>query len=136
MPVTVSRIDRTTFQVAVEGRRAMVQLAVDDERCWAFADGCVFELDLSPDRPTPRRGPPAPSLAAPMPATVITVLVEPGRAVHRGDTVLLLEAMKMELALRAPRDGTIDEVSCREGDLVQPGAPLVTLREESEGEAD
>ena len=131
-PVDVSRIDPTTFQVTIDDRRVVVHLAVDGDRCWAFAAGCVFELDLAPDRPAPRRGPSPPSLSAPMPATVLTVLVEPGDEVRRGDTVVLLEAMKMELALRAPRHGMIDEVKCREGDLVQPGPPLVTLRAQEE----
>jgi 3-methylcrotonyl-CoA carboxylase alpha subunit len=60
-----------------------------------------------------------------MPATVIKILVAPGSAVKTGDTVLLLEAMKMELPIRAPADAVIKAVHCREGDLVQPDVALV-----------
>ncbi len=62
-----------------------------------------------------------------MPATVTAVLVTPGATVSTGDTLVRLEAMKMELAIRAPVDGTVTGVACREGELVQPGRPLVTL---------
>lgn len=67
------------------------------------------------------------ALAAPMPATVAAVLVQPGAVVAAGDTLVRLEAMKMELAIRAPAAGRVTVVDCRAGELVQPGRPLVTL---------
>lgn len=67
------------------------------------------------------------ALAAPMPATVAAVLVQPGAVVAAGDTLVRLEAMKMELAIRAPAAGRVAAVDCRAGELVQPGRPLVTL---------
>jgi len=69
----------------------------------------------------------AAALSAPMPATVLKVHVRPGDSVRKGDTVILLEAMKMELPLRAPADGTVAAVHCREGELVQADAVLVEL---------
>jgi biotin carboxyl carrier protein len=76
-------------------------------------------------------------LASPMPATVIGVLVAPGAPVARGDTLVMLEAMKMELPIRATTDGVVAAINCRVGELVQPGSPLVELSEartEPEGE--
>jgi 3-methylcrotonyl-CoA carboxylase alpha subunit len=67
------------------------------------------------------------ALAVPMPATVVRVGVSPGQPVRHGDLLVALEAMKMELAVRAPRDGVVSAVHCREGELVQPGRPLVDL---------
>ncbi len=75
--------------------------------------------------PAPRSN--ADALSAPMPATVTAVIVEPGATVTAGDTLIRLEAMKMELAIRAPADGRITAVHCNIGDLVQPGRPLVVL---------
>ena len=69
------------------------------------------------------------ALAAPMPATVAAVLVQPGAVVAAGDTLVRLEAMKMELAIRAPAAGRVTAVDCRAGELVQPGRPLVTLEQ-------
>lgn len=71
----------------------------------------------------------ADTLASPMPATVISVLVSAGDRVAQGDTLVLLEAMKMELPLRAPHAGVVADVRCTPGALVQPGAALVTLME-------
>jgi len=66
-------------------------------------------------------------LTAPMPATVLKVLVAPGAHVKKGDTLIILEAMKMELSLRAPGNATVTAIACREGELVQPDAILVEL---------
>ena len=65
--------------------------------------------------------------APPMSATVVRIAVAPGDRVHQGDLLVSLEAMKMELPIRAPRDGIITAVLCREGDLVQPGQVLVDM---------
>jgi acetyl-CoA carboxylase biotin carboxylase subunit len=65
------------------------------------------------------------ALVAPMPATVIKVQVKPGDAVKKGDSVVLLEAMKMELPVRALGDGVVAAVRCREGELVPADAVLV-----------
>ncbi len=62
-----------------------------------------------------------------MPATVVRVLVAPGDLVARGDTLIVLEAMKMELPVRAPRDAAVRAVHCREGDLVPPERVLIDL---------
>jgi len=64
-------------------------------------------------------------LTAPMPATVIKVQVKAGDAVKKGDVVVVLEAMKMELPLRALGEGIVRAVRCREGDLVQADATLI-----------
>ena len=65
------------------------------------------------------------NLIAPMPATVIKVQVKPGDPVKKGDVVVVLEAMKMELPLRALGDGVVAAVRCRVGELVQADATLV-----------
>jgi biotin carboxyl carrier protein len=67
------------------------------------------------------------SLRPPMAATVVRVAVAPGARVSAGDTLVVLEAMKMELPIRAPRDGVVRSVHCAEGHLVQPDMLLVEL---------
>jgi oxaloacetate decarboxylase (Na+ extruding) subunit alpha len=67
------------------------------------------------------------AMTAPMPATVMKLLVEPGAQVADGDTVIVLEAMKMELAVRAPRAGVVKAIHCKVGELVQPGVVLLEL---------
>jgi pyruvate carboxylase len=63
-----------------------------------------------------------------MPGTVVTVAVVPGAKVARGDTLVTLEAMKMEAAVRAERDGTIAEVLAKPGQHVEAKDLLVLLK--------
>ena len=68
------------------------------------------------------------AVKAPIPGLVIKILVSPGQAVTEGDTLLLLEAMKMENEIRAPRNGTIHDVRVGPGTQVAMGQVLVSLR--------
>jgi biotin carboxyl carrier protein len=133
---TVARVDRHAYRVTrAEGAERgeasrLVWARVDGPGgvVWATANGDTIEVALEtsarPARPTVAA---VGSLAAPMPATVVSVRVKPGDAVTRGQTLALLEAMKMELPLRAPADGVVRAVHCQPGELVQPGPPLIEL---------
>lgn len=106
-----------------------VYTAIENGIVWTFIDGEVFRIEVEDaERATRARASAGDeALAAPMPATVIKLLVEPGAIVERGDALLLLEAMKMELPIRAPHAGQVTAFHCKAGDLVQPGVPLVVL---------
>ena len=115
-------------EVVRDGRRYIATVARDGARAWVHVGGHVFVIE--PARAETRRGSAAAdhdALSAPMPATVARINVKPGDRVSNGDVVILLEAMKMELPIRAPRDGAIAKINCSAGELVQPGVPLVEL---------
>ena len=129
-PVIVTRIGDGVYRVEREGRNEIVYVTGSPDDTWAFWNGQVFRGSFaapSPGRPHAPRGKATQSLTAPMPATVIRVLVQPGAAVKKGDTIIILEAMKMELPIRAPADATVAAVHCRDGDLVQPETTLIDL---------
>ena len=65
------------------------------------------------------------AVTAPMPATVLRINVKPGDAVKKGDVLVLLEAMKMELPVRATDAGVVAAIRCREGELVDADAVLL-----------
>ncbi|MDG1252281.1 MAG: biotin/lipoyl-binding protein [Schleiferiaceae bacterium] len=67
-------------------------------------------------------------LKAPMPGLVLSVHVKAGQAVTKGDTLIVLEAMKMENALKAPHDGVIDSVQATAGSAVEKGAVLLAFQ--------
>ena len=67
------------------------------------------------------------SVNAPMPGNILDVKVKPGDSVKAGDTLLILEAMKMENEISAPQDGTIASVNVRKGDVVNSGDLLCTM---------
>jgi biotin carboxyl carrier protein len=103
-------------------------VASSGDRQWVFLNGSVYELEThAAGRRRRRAASGHSSLSAPMPATVIRVEVSPGAHVRRGDTLVILEAMKMELPIRADTDGTVTNVACQPGDLVQPGVALVEI---------
>jgi biotin carboxyl carrier protein len=66
-------------------------------------------------------------VVAPMPGKIVRLLVAPGEAVAVRQGLVVVEAMKMENELRAPRAGTVSEVAVQEGAVVELGAVLVTI---------
>ena len=107
-----------------------VWAAGDGDRWWIFVDGYVHVLEVQRSGQRVRRAAASDgNLTAPMPATVIRILASAGDRVKAGDTVMILEAMKMELPVRAAIDGVVTAVRCREGALVQPGQELIVITE-------
>jgi acetyl-CoA/propionyl-CoA carboxylase biotin carboxyl carrier protein len=76
------------------------------------------------------------SLEAPMPGTVVQLRVEPGASVAAGETLVVLESMKMEISIAAPRDGSVAEVLVAAGNQVDRGAVLIELAEEEASAVD
>ena len=66
-------------------------------------------------------------IKAPMPGTVVNVVVSAGQAVKAGDDLVFIEAMKMETPVKAPQDGTVATVDVAKGESVDSGKVLVTL---------
>ena len=118
------------FYLVTDGEtRWRVAVAGTGDTRWISVNGqvTVVEVEAGRARGPRRRSAHAGEMTAPMPATVVKILVEPGQDVAEGSTVLVLEAMKMELPIKAPRAGVIKAVGCAQGELVQPGVPLVEL---------
>lgn len=67
-------------------------------------------------------------LTSPMPATVIEVRVKPGDKVTEGQVCAVLESMKMEISIRAGRDGVVEQVNVDKGQTVEEGVVLVALK--------
>jgi acetyl-CoA/propionyl-CoA carboxylase biotin carboxyl carrier protein len=102
-----------------------VEVYPDGSAVWLVDGGVPSRWSLALDRAGARSA--GGSLDAPMPGTVIDVRVEPGAAVAEGDTLVILESMKMELAIQAPADGVVADVFVATGDRVAQSAPLVAL---------
>ena len=115
----------------IEGPPATLVWAVASGNSrWAFLDGTSYELEIPrPSAGRRRAGRHHGSLTAPMPATVRRINVSAGDRVERGDTLIILEAMKMELPVKSGSAGAVRAINCREGDLVQPGAELIEIDE-------
>ncbi len=89
-------------------------------------DVSITEGDDSDDAPSGGGGGGAP-VTAPMPGVVFEILKGPGDSVEEGETVIVLEAMKMEMAISAPSAGVVSEILVGKGDQVTSGQVLATL---------
>ncbi len=111
-----------------DGRSTVVTVAGTPQETWVSTGGVARTLvvDGSPKRSGAARHA-ASDMTAPMPATVVSVVVAVGDQVAAGAPVVVLEAMKMELTVRAARDGVVRAIACAVGDLVKPGVRLVEI---------
>jgi 3-methylcrotonyl-CoA carboxylase alpha subunit len=107
-------------------------ILLDAEEVLVFLLGESHTLRKLPPPAVDETGPgadAAASLTAPMPGTVVKVLVEEGQEVEEGQLLLVLEAMKMEQPVSAPHAGVIHSLPFGEGSLVPGGAVLAEVRE-------
>ena len=116
----------------VGGARHLAWVASAGAKRWVALDGAAeAPLELSVPQPGSgrRRGAKTgeDSLEAEMPGVVRRVLVAEGETVERGQVLLLLEAMKMEIRVSAPRAGVVGKVGVAEGQAVERGTVLVAL---------
>ncbi|ATQ68690.1 MULTISPECIES: acetyl/propionyl/methylcrotonyl-CoA carboxylase subunit alpha [Methylosinus] len=143
----------TQFRLVADGCSLLVERDADDRRMSLRVDGVrralivvakengfivrlgprSHSLKLIDPLAAPRHGAhEAEALRAPLPARVTHVLARAGDEVKKGATLIMLEAMKMEIALAAPRDARIAEIRPALGDMVRQGETLVVF---VEGEA-
>lgn len=100
----------------------------DGPRTWVLVDGRAWACEIA--RGGRRAASPQTSdgtLRSPMPATVIRVAVSVGDAVAKDAVLVVLEAMKMELAIKAPHAGIVSRLGCAPGQLVSPEDLLLTV---------
>jgi glutaconyl-CoA decarboxylase len=119
----VARVDGTGAKLSVSVRRE----GRDPVLLAAEVTDAGRARVVAPARPTGEGGATV-SIRSPIPGRVVKVLVKVGDGVAAGQTVVVLEAMKMENELRAPRAGTVLEVRCAEGAAVEAGQDLVSMR--------
>lgn len=122
------RADGAWRLTGTDGSTRVAHAVTDpDGAIWVHVNGTVLRIAGEPaSRARPTLHGHA-TLEAPMPAQVTAVLVEPGDEVEAGATLVILEAMKMELPLQAPAAGRVEAVHCQAGDRVTPGRVLVEL---------
>lgn len=148
--LTISPIDPSQFAVILNGQRFQIcafynddQLIIDDgkqqQSAWVekhngqlniyAADGVSTVKHYCWENSSHATDGANQQLKAPMPSTVVAVLKKQGDKVQKGDPLLVLEAMKMEHTIRAPRDGTLADIFYTIGAQVDEGAELLTLED-------
>ena len=121
-----------TYEVEVEAGKAM--LLDEYEAIAPAAPAAAPAAAAAPVAAAAPAAPAAPAITgageavnAPMPGTILKVNVKVGDAVQEGQTLVVLEAMKMENDIMAPKAGTVTQVVVSKGSSVDTGAPLVVI---------
>ena len=133
-PIDLRAIDEVTYSLLIEhqSHEALVELSNDDVN--VLLKGRLYQarvLDERARRLTQASGGGTHSgevmVKAPMPGLIVAVPVSEGQAVKKGQTVVVLESMKMENELKAPRDGTVASIKIVPRQSVEQHQPLVIL---------
>lgn len=126
MNVQLVSVRGNTAELLIDGRTVTVPFITNGSEVRFAYEGETYTIEPAGRRPKTKHR--DHSMSAPMPGVVTKILVKIGQEVAKGAPLVILEAMKMEHAVLASRDGTVGAIRCREGELVQPGSDLIDLR--------
>lgn len=122
-----------TYEVEVEVGKVVL---LDEYEACAPAPAAAPAATAAPAAPAAPAAAPAPApvalsdgepVNAPMPGNILQIDVKEGDKVKAGQTLLILEAMKMENEIAAPKDGTVVQIATSKGAVVETGTPLIVL---------
>ena len=134
--VTIGEAEGKMLQVNVNGADYQVELENAPASAPAAPAAAPAAAAPAPAAATPAPAAPAAPKApagagekvnSPLPGVIVEVSVKEGQAVKSGQKVAVLEAMKMENEISAPKDGTITAIHVNKGDSILEGAPIVTI---------
>ncbi len=118
------------YEVEVEKGEAVIKAEFDAAQ--PEANVAAPQAAPAPAAPTaaqtaPAQAGSASAINAPMPGNINAVKVASGQAVKKGDVLIVLEAMKMENEIVAPKDGKVGQIFVQKGATVETGAPLIEV---------
>jgi 3-methylcrotonyl-CoA carboxylase alpha subunit len=126
--VLAGHLDGNSLHAAIDGHWRTLRVAPVGDGLSLFLDGAMIHCALaSPDWGDTGGSTAEQGFSAPMNGAVVLLLVEPGQLVAKGDALMVMEAMKMEHAIRAPAAGRVLQFFYQPGELVGGGAQLLAF---------
>jgi acetyl-CoA/propionyl-CoA carboxylase, biotin carboxylase, biotin carboxyl carrier protein len=125
-----AKISDNTIQLTVDGRQTMAFVADTPEGKAIMVDGRVWLIEDAAAPRNRRKGGPSKEptdVSPPMPAVVTKIMVAVGDTVVKGQGVVVVSAMKMDMILSAPYDGVVERINAAEGEKVAPTQVLVDI---------
>jgi 3-methylcrotonyl-CoA carboxylase alpha subunit len=132
--VQAARLPDGSWRLVIDGQAQRVYSAARKEERHVFVDGSTYVLTVGEPRRKRSGGAGGGDLTAQMPGQITRVLVSEGEAVHHGQPLVILEAMKMEIRVTAPDEGRVRRVLVQAGEVVERGQALVEFDAGSGGE--
>lgn len=128
--VKIVRIDpeHGRMELLIDGQRLVAYVSSDGAKRWVTIDGRTLMLTKASGAKRGSRGENAGTLTAPMPGLVRSVVAGVGDAVSKGQTLLTIEAMKMEIRIQAPGDGTVKMLHVKQGQTVEREQLLIEVQ--------
>jgi len=126
--VEILRAEGGKLELLIDNQRVTAYVSADGAKRWVTVNGQTLMLTKSLD--AKRRGlghDHGSGLVAPMPGLVRSVNIEEGEVVMKGQTLLVLEAMKMEIRIQAPRDGLVKRLLVKQGQTVEREQVLIEI---------
>jgi 3-methylcrotonyl-CoA carboxylase alpha subunit len=122
-------IEKNQLTSTINGHRTLANVTAHQDGYSVFCNGKVIRFkSLQADLGETQDNAADTGFIAPMNGTVVAILVEPEQQVEKGQTLMVMEAMKMEHSLKAPEAGCVSEFYFKAGDLVDGGAELLAFQ--------
>ena len=127
--VELLRAENGKLDLLVDGRPVSAYVSSDGAKRWVTVNGRTYQFTKQSGRRTAAGGHhhAAGELTAPMPGQVRAVNVSEGDEVTKGQTLIVLEAMKMEMKIQAPMDGVVSSLSVEAGQTVEREQLLIVV---------
>ena len=125
------RIDESTYSILVDNQSITVGIFREGKKIQVFHEGDLYEIEAVSGRDASQtEGTGSLNITAPMHSRVVKILKKQGDSVEVGDSVVVVEAMKMESELKASVSGIIKEIRVKEGDTAEKDSVLAVLSDE------
>ena len=125
------RIDENTYSILLNNESITVGIFREGKKIQVFHEGDLYEVEAVSGRDASQaEGTGSLNITAPMHSRVVKILKKQGDRVEVGDSVVVVEAMKMESELKASAPGSIKEIRVKEGDTAEKDSVLAVLSDE------
>tara|TARA_B100001996_G_scaffold336231_1_gene287366 strand:+ start:2715 stop:3209 length:495 start_codon:yes stop_codon:yes gene_type:complete len=128
LPETEFSIRKNTIKISQGGQIIIANVAKNKDTWWVHINGKILTFTSADSRKAGNKITQG-SLQAPMPGTILDVHVSVGQTIEEGQSLLVMEAMKMEHKITAPFSGTVEKINCNKDQKVDRGFVLIELKQ-------